>query len=333
MNIRYLRKRLNYNLIEYQKSRMHSVVYGYPYWMTIDPSSVCNLQCRFCPTGQKRNKRKQAIMSFDNFNTIINELGPYLFHIDFCNWGEPLLNGDIWKMIKRAKTYGVTAKVDTNLNVVMTDSDISSLISSGLDRLTVSLDGATQEVYEKYRKNGNIGLVMDNMKRIISAKKAVNAAGPHIHWQYLVFRHNEHEMQKAEEMAAAAGVDSIGFTAPFCSPEWVSSIDKYNNYLKKDDKLGFKNAGGVCGWLWDGVTINADGSVSPCCSVEEEKDDFGNVFEEPFRSIWNNDEYRLARKYVRNRRKTNKENVCVRCDHIGASNHADYRIFAKQGNV
>jgi MoaA/NifB/PqqE/SkfB family radical SAM enzyme len=323
MNFRDSRKIWNYKLIEYQKRRGSRIVVGYPYWLTIDPSSICNLQCVFCPTGQRRGTRTAAMLSLPLFTKIMNKLGPYLLHIDFCNWGEPLLNRDLPAMIALAKTYGPTVKVDSNMNVPLDEQAAGAFVRSGLDRLTMSVDGASQETYEVYRRGGNFATVLRNMELLVKAKKESGLPGPHLHWQFLVFRHNEHEIEKARVMSREIGVDSIGFTAPFCSPEWVSTKDEYNNYRVTGEAVTFKKPHERCTWLWDGITINADGSVSPCCSVEDEKDDFGNFFGKPFFLVWNNREYRTARAYVRDRLPAQRRNICTICDHIGASNHAD----------
>ncbi|MCB4791217.1 MAG: radical SAM protein [Elusimicrobia bacterium] len=327
MNIRYLIKKYNYKLIELQKRLRTQIVIGYPYWLTIDPSNICNLKCVFCPTGQRRGTRVQATLSFNDYKKIIDKLGPYLFHIDFCNWGEPLLNKDISRMITYTKErFSPEIKLDTNLNVELSKDDAVALIKSGVDWISASIDGASQEVYEIYRRDGNFEKALSNLKLLVKVKKDLNKEIPHIHWQFLVFKHNEHEIDKAKAMAKEIGVDSIGFTAPFCSPEWVSNKDEFNRYKVVEDKIEFKPVEQICGWLWDGITINADGSVSPCCSVEDQKDDFYEFFKKPFWMIWNGKKYRVARKFVKDRTKPKENNVCTNCDHIGVSNHAKISI-------
>jgi len=261
------------------------------------------------------------MLSFDNFKKMIDKIGPYLIHIDFCNWGEPLLNKEIFKMIEYVQKYLLVTKVDTNLNVEMDVADAIKLISSGLDRLNVSLDGASQETYGVYRRNGSFEKVVQNVKTLVEIRRNLNAKKPHMHWQFLVFKHNEHEIEKARKMANEIGFDSIGFTAPFCAIEWAPNNEDYNRYVVKENQVNFKTADLQCEWPWDGITINADGSVSPCCSVEDEKDDFGNILTKGFWRIWNGRDYRKARKYIRDRKALKEGNVCTRCDHIGSSNH------------
>lgn len=321
MNLNYLKKLFNYKIINIQKKLKTSIVIGYPYWLTLDPSNICNLGCVFCPTGQKRNSRKKSIMNFKDFKKIIDKLGKYLIYIEFCNWGEPLLNPELEEMIIYTKKYGIISRISTNLHISLTEERTIKLLSSGVSHIIISLDGSSQNTYEKYRRGGNFNLVFNNLKYLVQVKKKLNLKFPHIHWQFLVFKHNEHEIEKAKKLAEEIGVDSIGFTAPYCSYDWASSIDEYNRYKKSNDKIEYKKVEKVCNWLWDAITINANGSVSPCCSVEDEKDDFDNFFNKPFWKIWNGKKYRIARKFVRDRKFVTENNVCVKCDHIGASNH------------
>lgn len=331
MNLNAKLKEWNYKLIEWQKKNKKTVLLGYPYWLTVDPTNVCNLECRFCPTGQHReNSRPKEIMAMTRFKSIMNKIGKYLLYVEFCNWGEPLLNKNTTEMIKIAKKYGARTFLSSNLNIPMTSEYAEQIIKSGLDRMTISLDGASQESYEIYRKNGKFSLVLDNIKLLTEAKRKLDSKTPHLHWQFLVFKHNEHEIEKARKMAVESGVNDIGFTAPFCAPDWVSTIDEYNNYIVRDnDKaVSFKHAESkLCNWLWDAITINADGSISPCCSVEDKKDDF-EMFRwwKPFFVIWNSKNYRIARRYVVDKIKSGDENICTKCDHIGASNHREISL-------
>lgn len=326
MNIRQLKKKFNYKLIEYQKKKKTGVVIGYPYWLTIDPSSICTLKCVCCPTGQdNRNARPRAVMSYEQFKRIIDVLGPYLLFIDFCNWGEPLHNKEICKIISYAGKYGIPMKISTNLNVALTEQDAEGLVKSGLTMLTMSVDGASQKTYEIYRRGGDFSQVIENMKLLVRKKKELGVDQLHLDWQFLVFKHNEHEIEMARALSRIIGVDTITFTAPFCSKEMASSIEEFNKYQINENTVVYKKEAvrETCNWLWDAITINADCSISPCCSVEDAKDDFDNFFSKPFCLLWNTKKYRYARKYIRDGLKPRQENICTVCNHIGASNHAE----------
>lgn len=318
----------NFIFIEKQKLNREEYIQGYPYWLTIDPTNFCNLKCPFCPTGQGRNSRTKAMLSLDNFKRIIDEIGPYLIHIDFCNWGEPLLNKQIYEMIKFAKQYRIDTKIDSNLNQ-FSEEEAENLVLSGLDKIIVSIDGATKETYSKYRVGGDFNRVMDNLKLLIKKKRELNRTSPYISWQFLVFRHNEHEIEQVKRIGNYLGVDQVGITKAFIgNKDWIPLNEEHSHYRTEEvnseytSKYFKRPQETICNWPWEAVVINSNGSVSVCCSVEDEKYDFGNIFQQSLREIWNNEKYRLARRYIKDKKiiQVENNNICIGCRHLGLIN-------------
>ena len=318
----------NFIHIEKQKLNRDEYVFGYPYWLTIDPTNFCTLKCPFCPTGQGRNSRTKAILSLDNFKRIIDKLGPYLIHIDFCNWGEPLLNRQIYEMIKIAEQYSIDTKVDSNFNH-FSEEDAEKMVISGLNKIIVSIDGITPETYSKYRVGGDFNQAMNNLKLLLKKKRQLKRSNPYISWQFLVFRHNEHEIQEVRRMASDLGVDHVGITKAFIgNKDWIPFNEDYSHYRKEEINSQYTSEyfkvaeEAKCNWLWEAIVINPEGSVSPCCSVEDEKDDFGNIFQQSFIEIWNNEKYRVARRYNKDRKiiQGKDNNICINCRQLGMIN-------------
>lgn len=318
----------NFLLIEKEKQERSEYVSGFPYWLTVDPANFCTLRCPFCPTGQARGSRAKGILSFENFKGIMDGFGPYLIHIDFCNWGEPLLNKEIYEMIKHAKEYNVDTKVDSNFNH-FSEKDAEDMILSGLDKLIISVDGATQETYSKYRVGGDFNKVTNNSRLLLRKRKELNKTNPYITWQFLVFRHNEHEVERVKRIGKDMGVDNVAITKAFIgNKDWIPLNDEYSHYKKEEIREEFTPKyfkppqGKMCNWPWEAIVINPNGSVSPCCSVEDEKDDFGNILESSFKEIWNNGRYRQARRFIKDRVNPGKEdnNICIGCRHLGLIN-------------
>lgn len=318
----------NYKLIEKQKLNREEYVQGYPYWLTVDPTNFCTLKCPFCPTGQGRNSRPKTMLTLDNFKRIIDELGPYLIHIDFCNWGEPLLNNQIYEMVRYAKQYNIDTKIDSNLNQ-FDEQDAERMITVGLDKIIVSIDGITPETYSKYRVGGDFNKAMNNLELLLKKKRQLNKSNPYISWQFLVFRHNEHEIEEVERIGNYLGVDHVGITKAFIGDkDWIPQNSEYSHYQMEGIKSNYtsghfkKAQEAKCNWPWEALVINPNGSVSPCCAVEDEKDDFGNIFEQPFREIWNNEKYRRARNYIKDKKiiQDRNNNICVNCQQLGLIN-------------
>lgn len=83
------------------------------------------------------------------------------------------------------------------------------LISSGLSRIIISLDGFSQEIYEQYRKGGDVQRVKKGISSLIGARKELHATNPIIVVQTLAFEHNKEEIEKIQKWCRSAGVDKL----------------------------------------------------------------------------------------------------------------------------
>jgi len=92
--------------------------------------------------------------------------------------------------------------------------DAEAYVGSGLDYMILSIDGATQPVYERFRKKGNIE-VYRNIVKLVEAKRRLGKRTPVICWQYLAFENNAHEVPLALERAGELGLDAFNLLTPF----------------------------------------------------------------------------------------------------------------------
>jgi MoaA/NifB/PqqE/SkfB family radical SAM enzyme len=265
----------------------------------------------------------------------MDELGPYLFYLDLFNWGEPFINKDLIPMIEYLRPFSMFTSVSTNFDLRMTEGFAERIISSGLSRLIISADGASQESYEKYRVGGTFENVLRNMKAVSAAKQRAGAATPRIQWRFLVFRHNEHELDRAKGMAEEIGVD-LELCAPYIAigderyRDWVSTIPYFNKYTADAEpssprlKTGPATKDGACDWLWMSAAINSNASVSPCCGIWEEKHDFGKIGQLGFEEVWNSRVYRSARSFMKTGLPTGLNLICETCPIPDIWNHSSH---------
>jgi len=326
------RKRINYFLILLAQRIMPEMVFAYPIKLTVCPGNLCNLNCALCPVGQNAKGRKKGLMKFSTFKRIIDECGPYLYELDLYNWGEPLLNKDVFEMVRYAKKFKIKVRISSNLNH-FNEEICSELIKSGVDHLIVSLDGTSQESVNKYQVGNDFLEVISNMKKLVRKKRELNSSKPFVRWRFLVTRYNEEEIDESKNLAKEIGVDKLEIAIFRCDmgselllndkeqfenvQEWLSESETLSKYDYSNKAKKTQRADG-CGWLWTQSTINWNGSVSPCCAVWHEKFDFGNINRDSFRKIWNNKKYQDARKISRGDNINMPDNIC----HICCSNKA-----------
>jgi len=283
------------------------VISNYPIEAYIEPTSFCNLRCPACPTGLRLGERPVTNIDESLFKAAIDEIGDYVFRLWMYNWGEPLLHRQTPELIKYAKTKALEVLLSSNLSIPMTDDYIERLVRSGLDTLIVSLDGTTAETYQKYRISGSFALVRENMQRIQETKKRLGLQTPHVLWQFLVFKHNEHEIAKAESVFREWGADSLKVAPaemplePYRAGFEPSTLPQYNMYHSESDFVRESerqmSAGKSCSWLYGTFVLNPNGNVSACCGVSAEKNDFGRYAKgDDFFTVWNNSKFKAARK-------------------------------------
>jgi hypothetical protein len=85
------------------------------------------------------------------------------------------------------------------------------LVRSGIDEVTFSIDGATQETFVIYRQRGDFAKAVRNLRAAVDEKHASGRDVPFINWRYILFSHNDSddEMSRARSLAADIGVDRL----------------------------------------------------------------------------------------------------------------------------
>tara|TARA_Y100000294_G_C8454046_1_gene295842 strand:- start:122 stop:778 length:657 start_codon:yes stop_codon:yes gene_type:complete len=211
----------------------------------------------------------------------------------------------------------------------LTDIQVEGLVTSGLDKLIISIDGATQEVYKKYRVGGDIEKVFSNLRKLVAAKERTRSE-IRIIWNYIVMKQNEKDMELAKKISKEIGVelcfspmrtnlkeDILNSTEDNIQKDaqWIPESSEFNPYDMRKKKR--KNPITLCKRPWMETFINWNGDVFPCgCVVTEKKYAMGNVFEEDFDAVWNGKKYIAARKELLGQ-DNDLETICHICKRNG----------------
>lgn len=264
---------------------------SYPYKITFDPGNVCNLRCPGCHTGIKHHEMiKPAFMEPENYRRMFDKVKDYALSIALYNWGEPLLNKHIFEMIDYTRSQGVGTTMHSNFNH-FNEGMAVNIVKSGLTHIYLSIDGATQEVYSRYRVKGNLENVIRNIEILTEVKKRMGSKLPFITWKFLKFPFNLHEVEEARAIAKKLGVDNFEV---FNAVTQLTDIYDEAARFRNDPEL-LSTLKPKCKSLWSSIYIEPDGTVFPCSLSFRNKESFGNLSESDFMSVWNNGYYRAAR--------------------------------------
>ena len=292
---------LLYVSYQFTKIKGKPIQWGVPMTISFEPTTACNLRCPECPSGLRSFTRETGNLKEDFFRTTIDDLCKDLMYLIFYFQGEPYINPKFLDMVKYASSKGIYTITSTNGHF-LNDENAKKTIESGLDRMIISVDGTTQETYENYRKEGKLETVLQGAKNIVKWKKALHSSTPHIIFQFLVVKPNEHQIPDIYRLAKEIGVDEVKLkTAQVYEykngNDLIPTIDKYSRYKQqKDGTFVVKNELlNHCWKLWHACVITWDGLVVPCCFDKDAIHQLGDLKKGKFREIWKGAQYHRFR--------------------------------------
>ncbi|MEX1189765.1 MAG: radical SAM/SPASM domain-containing protein [Bacteroidia bacterium] len=307
--------RLSYTISNIRKESSH---WGMPLSISIEPTTSCNLRCPECPSGLRSFSRPTGMLEPEGFAAIIPQLKSSLWAINFYFQGEPFLNKNLTEMIKLAADAGIYTATSSNAHYFKPEL-ARKTVESGLHRLIISIDGTSQETYEQYRIGGKIATVIEGTKEILKAKKELNSRTPHVIFQFLVVKPNEHQTDEVLTLADELGVDEVRFkTAQVYDyengNELIPDNEKYSRYRKMPSgKWQLKNKmDNRCWRMWQGCVITWDGKIVPCCFDKDASHSLGKVTNmNTFKEVWRSESYNSFRNSVLTNR--SQIDICRNC--------------------
>jgi len=295
-----------------------NILWGNPPILTIEPTNLCNLRCPLCTTGNGEMERVRGHMNLETFKNILDKMGKDIFFLLLYHQGEPYLNNDFLEFVRLSKAQNIYCTTSSNGHY-FDDANIRTTIESGLDSMIVSIDGVTQESFEKYRVKGDLQKVIDGSRRFMEIKKELDIKTPLIAWQFLVMKHNEHEIPAIKKLAKEVGVDrllikNIEVRSEEEAKNWLPTDDKYRRYDFDGQNLQVKNnEKESCPRPWLSTLINWDGSMVPCCFDKNGQYEMGNINEvDHLDVLWQGNDFKNFRKKLSTDRKS--IDMCRNCN-------------------
>ncbi|MBN2764743.1 MAG: radical SAM protein [Paludibacteraceae bacterium] len=287
-----------------------------PFFISVEPADFCQLRCPQCPVGMAARNKGACIDEKVVFDTI-SGLRKSLLHVIFYFQGEPLLNPHLAEYVRFAHEAGIYTSTSTNA-MLLNSENARKLVESGLDKLIVSVDGATQEVYEQYRKGGKLERALEGIRFVQEWKQKLGSRTPFVEMQFIVFGTNEHQIGEVKRLAKSSGADSLTLKTAqiydFESPNPLhTSLSRYSRYRKQSDgsyvlKNPLKNR---CRRVISGAVLNVKGEVLTCCFDKGSEFSYGSVTDADFMTLWQNKKATDFRKAVYTNRK--QFEMCRNC--------------------
>ena len=313
------------NRYEFRRKRID--LNSFPFMLYLEPTNACNFRCPFCFTG-KRLSSATGRMSLETVDKIVDQLGDYIYYVNFRGSGEPLLHPDLPEIIRRFNRKKIFTVVSTNASL-LDEERAEALIRSELDYLIVSIDGATEKTYDRYRVGGRFSEVCENVRNFLSLRSKFKRAIPKVEWQYVVFKHNLAELPAARKMAEEMGVDYLEFMPGYVEePEFAVTEGPYKSRFSTLSRRS------ECHALWSAASIKWNGDVGACCWDEFADSGFGNIGLQAYGAIRNSPRFRDSRRFIAlGPEKSMAHSICDLCvANINKMGAAQAEFLQKSGN-
>ena len=290
--------------------------WGHPFILTVEPTNICNLKCPLCVTGNGRMTRKAGLMPFETFRKIIDDIGDHIFYLLLYQQGEPFIHKEFLKFVEYAKCKRIFVTTSTNGHYL--DPEMAQrTVASGIDTIIVSIDGSDQTSYETYRVKGKLSKVIECVDNLVQEKSRQKSKTPQIFIQFIVMKHNEHQIKDMAKLAKALGADKLLKKTVHVETiqeavQWLPNSDSLRRYRLIGKELQLKRMGqGPCSRPWTSTLVNWDGTVVPCCFDKNGLHTFGSFSnEKQFDKIWQSENY----GNFRNKMLTNRDSLDICCN-------------------
>ncbi len=305
-----------------------------PSILSIETSTVCQLRCPTCPTtGEDANPFiGQGQLRARDFGRLLDH-APRIRAAQFVSLGEIFLNREIGEILRIGYERGLDLHCDSGTNFNHAPEQLlEDLVRFRLRDLRCSIDGASQETYERYRVGGDFDRVLENIRRLDETKRRLGIPYPRLTWQFVVFGHNEHEISRAREMAHSLGMafePKMSWDpafSPIRNPALVREQTGWQEISRDDfvESTGQNYMRDVCYALWLYPRINWDGRVLGCC-WNNWGEFGGNAFEDGYEAVVDSPGIRRARDMLMGRASASEAIPCTDCAmYEGMRERGDY---------
>ena len=277
----------------------------FPLVLNIEPTNACNLSCTFCPREKTVQQQGTNYLSMKTFKKIIDEINEdnRLIMLNLHKDGEPLLNKELPEMVAYAKEKNIAKVIHLNTNGTLLNTPRGKqLLEAGIDDITISIDAAFAETYQKLKQRRGFNVLNDNIQSFIEYRDKIGAITT-IRVKIMEFNQiNDDEIEAFHDRWEGIA-DQVQVTGVH---DWNGAI---NNLTVTDETSPYRYP---CALLWYALAINSNGDVSTCNVDWNYSGVVGNIHKKCLRSIWQDLPIRKIRQAHLNSQ-WNYVPVCNKC--------------------
>jgi len=258
-------------------------------------------------------------MRIEDFIHVIKQL-PWLRFLNLWHRGEPLVAPDFTAMVVEASRRKIWTQIHTNGILLARTGLAEEIVKSGLNRITIGIDGADEETYSTIRHGGSLTDVEKGVRALFEARRSLGSHKPKIIAECLISRQSKEQFQAIHDSALSWGCDEVKFkTYRVSNPEDIEESirrlpddDKLWRYKHVNAHLEMNRTRSNCRRLAYSAVVGWNGEVFPCCFSTNEFHTMGNAFKQPWSEIWKGTQLKEFQRVV-NHGGRDKIPMCRNC--------------------
>ena len=271
----------------------------FPLFLDLEVTNICNLKCTFCATTYFGPEIKRQLIDPEIVYRVLDEgKSNNLYGVKFNDRGEPLIHPQLVDFIKYAKKCGLVDVYFNTNAMLLDDVKAMQIIESGLDRISISVEGTDAETYEKLRVKGKFDTVVKNVRNFWNLRKSLGAHKPKIRIQSVLLKELEHQLDEYKQ-----------FWEPYADE---ISILEY----KEEADVGTIQRGIAYPWachqLWQRMIVWCDGKILPCNEDDRGLLTLGNIKSMSIKDAWHSPTLQRYRELHKNGN-AHKLTACDEC--------------------
>jgi radical SAM protein with 4Fe4S-binding SPASM domain len=310
--------------IKKSRSKVSSLLGGRFLTIRMDTNNKCNLKCSMCYFSLPEVAQIPAqTMPLELFRTIAEKAFPHTETLVLSCAYEPLLSPIFMDALDIVKEYRIPRTEIVTNGTLLTRQRIEKIVDAGITYLSLSIDAATKETYERIRVNANYDKLLANVRMVTQVKEEKGSPLPHLHVNYVLMRSNVEELPLFVSLAAELNMELV-FCRHLLPYAGLNTRDEMLFYHQELTNECFRKARDVarkkgmalypppdyeatgaspsdelynryCFVPWSELYIRADGETAPCSWFEGQVST-GNFKDKTLEEIWNHEFYQTLRR-------------------------------------
>lgn len=275
-----------------------------PVCIHIATTNYCNASCIMCPHHKLKDF---GTMDMKTYKKIINNCKKLkIKNLILSFFGEPLIDKKLDERIKYAKSKGISVGFSSNASL-LNETWAKKLIESGLDSITISLDGYSKETYEKIRKGLKFDEVKKNILGLVNMKKRLRKNNPNIYLVLVEMEENKNEIKDfyKEWKNKVQAINIINMR------NWADTIEKEGTKKSFHSRKDLNRK--PCISIWTEMFVDWRGNVVLCCDDWNSSVILGNLKKQKIEEIWNGKKLGKIRE-AHKKREFYKIPMCAACN-------------------